>query len=113
MSTRRRPVEARWLRDSATDGTADAVALGTMAMGLVIGAMDELWPSPMVHARYGHLVTPASAAPTQAEPAVIAPVEAVQPVPPEISGVPHRLDLASAESQVAFGDGGARSTTAD
>jgi hypothetical protein len=113
MSTRRRTVEARWLRDSATDGTADAVALGTMAMGLVIGAMNELWPSPTVHARYGHLVTTASAAQPQAEPAVIAPVEAVQPMPPEIPSVPHGADIASAESRVAFGDGDAQGAAAD
>jgi hypothetical protein len=41
-------------RDAVDTGTADAVAFGTMATGLVIGAMEQLAPAWSLIARYGH-----------------------------------------------------------
>jgi hypothetical protein len=54
MKARRRLSDGKLSRDAADAGAADAVAFGTMAAGLVIGAMEQLAPAWSVTARYGH-----------------------------------------------------------
>lgn len=54
MKARRRLSDSRLSRDTVDAGTAEAVAFGTMAAGLIIGAMEQLTPAWTVTARYGH-----------------------------------------------------------
>jgi len=80
MKARRRLSDGRLSRDAADGAAADAVAFGTMAAGLVIGAMDQLAPAWSVTARYGQGVDRPSSAVTQAGVAAQVPhADAVTP----------------------------------
>ena len=73
MKARRRLSDGKMSRDAADAGTADAVAFGTIAAGLVIGAMEQLAPAWSVAARYGHGADQPSSAATHADVASPAP----------------------------------------
>lgn len=67
MKARRRLSDGKLSRDAMDAGTAEAVAFGTMAAGLVIGAMEQFAPAWSVTARYGHGVDRPSSNVTHAD----------------------------------------------
>jgi hypothetical protein len=88
MKDRRRLSDGKLSRDAVDTGTAEAVAFGTMAAGLVIGTMEQLAPAWSVTARYGHGVDPASSAAGNGSAAIPA-AEAVQVAHADVATLDH------------------------
>jgi hypothetical protein len=103
MKPRSRGADGRFIRE-LPDGTIDAVALGTIATGLVVGAVDHL---PSAHARPAdHHATPAIVPPlpeSSQTPAEVAPPPSVHATSEAASHV-DGLSTATAVAQTLSAD---------
>jgi hypothetical protein len=97
MKARRRAVDGKSGREVAADGSIEAVALGTMAAGLVMGAVEKLSPGAIAADRHrqdtGHL--PSSVAQSSAA----APVEAAPAPVTQVAAADHPLNVPDAAGE--------------